>query len=387
MRLMIWHNILWPTYKGAVFSELHRLAVGRGHDLTIVHIAETEADRRALGPVDLSWHRYPYALLFKGAYGEVSKLKLWIAIATSTWKTKSDLTVVAGYHRPEYWLQAFIVRGRGGKLGLFCDSTAIDNRPSPLKELAKRFIFQMAHVILCYGQKSRDYVLSYGVDPRRVVDGCQAAAIPPDYRPEAALSRRLNAMQPSDEPRFLFVGRLAEEKSIDTLIKAFARLRAVHAKARLVIVGAGPDEEALRSVAARLTPPGAVTFVGSRHGPELDAEYASATCLVLPSRSEPWGLVVNEALSQGCPAVVSDRCGCRPELIVEGRTGWSFPWNDEDRLVEVLAAASDLCADRAATARACIDHIASYSPSAAATRILNGCERAMEPLPAKRRDP
>ena len=109
--------------------------------------------------------------------------------------------------------------------------------------------------------------------------------------------------------------------------------------AQLIIVGSGPEDTALRIVADKLAISDAVEFKGSLVGNSLIAEYRAASCLILPSRSETWGLVVNEALAQGCPAVVSNQCGCVPELIVQGETGFAFPFGDTNSLAAKLSEA------------------------------------------------
>src|SRR4051812_6916735 len=74
-RVDIWHNILWSTYKGAVFSELHKNARKAQLDTKVFQIAETERARMSLSGVDLSRHTYPYTLMFKGAYESVSVVR------------------------------------------------------------------------------------------------------------------------------------------------------------------------------------------------------------------------------------------------------------------------------------------------------------------------
>jgi glycosyltransferase involved in cell wall biosynthesis len=90
-----------------------------------------------------------------------------------------------------------------------------------------------------------------------------------------------------------------------------------------VFVGSGELEVALRESAAKLAVP--AFFTGFKNQSELPACYAAADALVLPSQSETWGLVVNEAMACGLPAVVSDVIGCVPDLIDEGATGYAFP--------------------------------------------------------------
>src|SRR5262249_35339737 len=67
VRIDIWHNILWSSYKGEVFSALHAYADNNKFTVRFFQIAETEGNRVALSGVDLTHHRYPYRLLFKGS--------------------------------------------------------------------------------------------------------------------------------------------------------------------------------------------------------------------------------------------------------------------------------------------------------------------------------
>jgi glycosyltransferase involved in cell wall biosynthesis len=372
MRVIVWHNLLWSRYKGVVWTELHHLAGQRGVELEIIQIAETESDRAVLSPVDLSWHQYPFKLLFKGAYSQIPKRRLYATMANETLRSKADLTLLAGYNSPEHWMQAFLLMLRRRKFALFCDSTLYDNPQTPLKGIAKRFIFSRANAIFCYGQRAREYLQHYGVPSEKIFHRNQTAALPPDYSRDAVLARRAKEAAPSAAPRYLYVGRLSPEKSIDTLIEAFALVRTHEPAATLVIVGRGPEEARLKALADKLSLGGSINFAGSKFDDALVAEYLAATCLVLPSKSEPWGLVVNEALSYGCPVIVSHRCGCVPELVIDGKTGYVFEWGNTGQMAEKMLSARDTFRDVAASAANCIQHIGQYTPQNAASAILEG---------------
>jgi glycosyltransferase involved in cell wall biosynthesis len=99
---------------------------------------------------------------------------------------------------------------------------------------------------------------------------------------------------------------------------------------------------------------------------------------VLPSTSEPWGLVVNEALSYGCPVVVSNVCGCVPELVIDNVTGFQYQVGNVDQLAHRMISVAHTFLDYEVVAKKCINHIASFSPENAAQQILYGCKQILK---------
>jgi len=89
-------------------------------------------------------------------------------------------------------------------------------------------------------------------------------------------------------------------------------------------------------------------------------------------------LVVNESLSYGCPVVVSDLCGCVPELVIDGVTGYSFVAGDVDALSAAMISATKMLENRLAVAKQCLDAVAAFTPECAASQILDGCVRILE---------
>jgi glycosyltransferase involved in cell wall biosynthesis len=86
-------------------------------------------------------------------------------------------------------------------------------------------------------------------------------------------------------------------------------------------------------------------------------------------------LVVNEALSYGCPVVVSSACGCVPDLVRDGLTGYSFEVGNVDDLVKAMDAVRSFSDNREAVARRCLDVVSEYTPERASSQILDGCVR------------
>src|SRR5262249_33959539 len=104
----------------------------------------------------------------------------------------------------------------------------------------------------------------------------------------------------------------------------------------VVIAGSGPLESAIAEEARRLGI--AVKLIGFLNQTELGRAYGIADCLTLPSDfAETWGLVVNEALATGLPAIVSAAVGCAPDLVRDGETGYTHPLDDVPALADRLA--------------------------------------------------
>jgi glycosyltransferase involved in cell wall biosynthesis len=330
----------------------------------------------SLSGVDLSYHDYPYELIFKGAYEDVPLYQRIIKLFWLTWTTKADFVVIAGYDKMEYWAQMLALVIRGKRRGVFCDSTALDRSYSMIKYILKRIYFNKCDLIFCYGERSRQYIIAHGVGHGKIIIRCQAAALSHDYYGLDIISCR--ASQISKNPQILYVGRLSQEKNLTVLLDAFARCRQRHPLATLRFVGDGPDRQSLEAKVRDSGLADAVLFVGSKNQDVLANEYFSSTCLVLPSLSEPWGLVVNEALSYGCPVVVSRNCGCVPELVIDSLTGFVFDPTDAEELSEKLDLVLAEFTDTTAVARACLGRISAFTPKAAAEQILTGCVDAIQ---------
>ncbi len=154
---------------------------------------------------------------------------------------------------------------------------------------------------------------------------------------------------PAEAFCFLFAGKLQEKKHPLDLLEALRRLVADRAAPalHLLVVGSGELERDCRQMAERWGLP--VSFSGFLNQGEMAVAYGACDALVLPSdRGETWGLVVNEAMACGLPAIVSDQVGCAEDLVIPGLSGAVFPCRDVEALAGALRA---MAADPAAAAR------------------------------------
>ena len=138
-------------------------------------------------------------------------------------------------------------------------------------------------------------------------------------------------------PVILFASKLQGRKRCGDLLEAYLRLcpaAGMEPHPYLVIVGDGEERAALEKRAAE-SGLGSIRFCGFRNQSELPRFFDLATVFVLPSRHEPWGLIVNEVMNAGRAVIVSDDVGCAPDLVRDGVEGYVFPAGD----VAALAAA------------------------------------------------
>lgn len=372
VRVDVWHNVLWARYKALVFTAMNAQSSSAGVECRFFQIADTEDERRSIYPVDLSWHDYPFKQLFKGSYSRIPLIKRVLCMGSEVFRTDAELTILAGYDRIENWVQAAVLKIRGRKVAVFCDSTILDKPQPTIRGIAKRLIFGMCSGVFCYSKRAAEYVGYYGVEPSRQIVGLQAPALPRDYDPSDAMRRRLAARNAVSDKSILFVGRLAKEKGVDLLLRAFQRLQSTEREARLTIVGSGPLKGELMQLAEELGIAKGVSFLEGIGFDELWEKYLESACFVLPSVSEPWGLVANEALSFGCPIIVSDACGCAGELAIPEKTGLSFESGSVEGLASALSEALHSFAETETVAKSCIDHAANFTPVSAARKIIAG---------------
>ncbi len=126
--------------------------------------------------------------------------------------------------------------------------------------------------------------------------------------------------RPADRPYIFAVGRLVEKKGFDLLLDAFARMETDYRTVDLVVGGSGPALADLQARSAELGVTHQVRFVGPLNREEVAASMAGAELFVLPSRLEPFGIVLLEAWRAGVAVVATNRGGPR-ELVNDGEDG------------------------------------------------------------------
>lgn len=246
---------------------------------------------------------------------------------------------------------------------------------SLLKRLTKQAVFpallRTFNAALYVGQHSRAYYEHFGYPRDRLyfsphcIDAERFAA----NATEEARAKRREAIGVSTEtPLILFAGKLVPFKRPLDVIRAAARMRADSSAAEVMIAGAGPLQEEVSAEAAKLGVP--LHALGFCNQSVMPSVYAAADVLALPSTGrETWGLVTNEALASGTPVVISDECGCAPDLSADGDVGRSYSGGDVEALANALAASLSSPPTK--------DAIREVSDAYSVSRAADGIEAAM----------
>ena len=233
---------------------------------------------------------------------------LWSALN----KASPQVIICGGYNYAASWEALLWARRHGVAFVLWSESNGQDARQGRAwVEFLKTYFLRHCDRFVVPGKASFEYLRSLGSPEASIltapnaVDNSWFATQAENTRAHAAEFREKLGL-PS---RFiLFVGRLVPEKGIFDLLEAYAKLESgVRSEVGLVFAGDGVSKEKLAQQAKRISP-GTVCFPGFAQREDLVALYALAETLVLPTHSEPWGLVVNEAMACGLPIIVSERC-------------------------------------------------------------------------------
>jgi 1,2-diacylglycerol 3-alpha-glucosyltransferase len=327
---VVWH---WGTMGPYHFARMRALAAYSSvFRLSVLETSDRDAH---------SWVRpvqsLPFSLLTLNGGGPPGE-----SIVQALRELKPDVIVTTGYHDPiaHAAYSRYRSANPNAKLVLWSESTEHDHSRSRLRELLKRVVAARHSAAIAAGEEHARYLRNLGFSSESIVvsgdcidnehfsRSAQAAWVPSHERSSIGLPERY----------FLYVGRLAPEKNLFRLLEAYRRYRALNATAEpasLVLVGDGPDRAGLESEIKSSGLPG-VTLAGTKQIDELPRFYANSECLILPSIREPWGLVVNEAMACGRPVLASSRCGCAPELIREGVTGFTFDPLDAEAIAQCM---------------------------------------------------
>lgn len=244
--------------------------------------------------------------------GNKSRLSKFLFILKLLKNTTYHNLIIQGWDELIYWIAAFI--SPPNKNGIMMESSILESKTNGYKGLFKKLFYSRISKAYVSGKSQADLTKALGFKGQLIVTkGVGLFNIRPQPKYKAT----------SLVKYFIYVGRLSSEKNLQFLIETFNQLPEL----TLNIVGFGPQELFLKSIAKNNT-----VFHGAIPNAELYNFYLENDVFVLPSISEPWGIVVEEALNNGLPIIVSNKVGCSTEIVKVGENGLIFNLDEKESL-------------------------------------------------------
>jgi len=314
-RVVVLTEIIAP-YRIPVFNVLAERAEV---DLHVIFLSETDNSMR-------QWRVYAEEIRFSYEVlpswrTRLGKYNILVnqSVTSALERAQPEVVVCGGYNYLASWQAQWWAKRNRVQFLLWCESTSSDQRGerAPV-ELLKGSFLRGCDGFVVPGKSSREYLLRLGVAAEKIFTAPNAVDI--DRFAAGARIVRDKAEQVRHSlglplRYFLFVGRMVRSKGIFDLMEAYGLLAPeLRSELGMVYAGDGPERAQLEKL-ARDVYPGVVYFPGFVHRDELAAYYGLAECFVLPTHSDPWGLVVNEAMACGLPVICSSVAGCAADLV------------------------------------------------------------------------
>ncbi len=283
--------------------------------------------------------RFRKQTLFPGwSYNATSWWQRFIRLARACLASRARHVFMCHVGDVEYFLAALVLRLAGRRLYVMTESKFDDLPRRAWREFAKKLFYLPYSGALVGGARTRAYMEFLGFSSDTIAEGYDTLSVA-RIRAHAGVPPAPDGT-PFAERHFTAIARFVAKKNLAALIAAYARYREVAGAAArpLVLCGSGPLEGELRAAASATE---GVRFAGFLQEEGVAKTLATTLASILPSVEEQWGLVVNEALAMGVPALVTDQVGARDSLVRAAVNGYVFePDNVEGlaRLMQRLAA-------------------------------------------------
>lgn len=269
---------------------------------------------------------------------DVKTFELRDSINSILAKTNPDVIAINGYSEKSARIALKWCLINSKKTILMSDSTKFDFKRKLIKEYIKSKIVRIYSSAIVGGQRNIEYLTGLGFNEKNifdcydVVDNNYFSSSVEKFRKDDITLRNKYKLPKN----FILVNaRFIPKKNILGIIRAYNTYqKRIIDPYHLVILGDGVLRDDITKLIIELNLSEQVILTGYIQYEELPIYYALAKFLILASLSEQWGLVVNEAMACGLPVIVSERCGCSPDLVKDGFNGFTFNPENIDELCD-----------------------------------------------------
>lgn len=368
-KVVIIHNIIAP-YKVALFNELSKLIP----NMEVIFIAERE--KRRDWNIDYTKINFRHTVLFKGSIENINSF----TIVKETWralnKIRPETSIICDYSNIFGWSALFWAKQNRNNLIFWLSSTFDDKKHYFPKELVKHFFLKYFDAFLAPGEKTKHYLEYMKVDNSKIIT--TGYSVDNEFFTEQYQLYKdkretlLNELEIKRKQNFIFIGRFAPEKNIFTLLYSFLEVSKINSAWGLILLGDGPLKNEVNTFISDNNLQNKILLPGFIQQEGIVQYLTASDVFVLPSLSEPWGLVVNEAMLCHLPVIVSTKCGCQPELVQEGVNGFSFDPNNQLKLTNLMRGFANGSYNIKSMREASFAIVTKHSPGIIAQNIITG---------------
>ena len=346
----------YGPYHFARVNDFHQRCEQVGMSCVAIELARSEATYAWVSEVATP---YPFVSVIPDRQLEqVRTSELVKRVFATLNQVNPSVIAIAGYGIPGMIAAGVWAMLHRKPMVLLSASKEDDASRSQWKERVKGWFVNRYDAALVGGQPQKRYLVKLGMSPDRVFTGYNVVGN------DAFAPEKIRSLpRPIERPFFLAVNRFVPRKNLVRLISAYAAYREQVCDRAwdLVLCGEGSAQAEIEAHIRDYDLEAVVHLPGFLQQAELLPYLAHAECFVHTSLQEQWGLVINEAMAAGLPVIVSNRCGCYEDLIVEGETGLGFDPEDTEALTRCLVRLSS--SDYRAMGEAGLRRIQKFSPA------------------------
>lgn len=299
-------------------------AINKNKKIFVIFVANETESKRSDDFLTLTEAEFPYVVLSEVEFENRDKLQNILKLKAVLSKISFKRIIISGWDLIEFWYIAFtnpIIKN-----AMALESTIYESKTTGVKALIKKIF--LARISKIFASGSLHKALLDSLSFKGQVAITKGVGI---IRKPAIRLRRDGKVK----NRIVYVGRLSPEKNLDKVIHVINELPWL----QFDIYGVGSQEQNLKKIAIEN-----VIFHGGIPNSKLEEIFVNADFFILPSKSEPWGLVVEEALYFDLPVIVSDRCGV-VELLDESSI-FSLDDDLKDKFVKLYESGQKICSNK-----------------------------------------
>ena len=287
---------------------------------------------------------------------------------------KPDILAISGYARPSMLVSLLWSVWHKKRTILFSDSKEDDASRSWWQEKFKSKLIKLYQAALVGGKPHQRYLEKLGMRVEAIFSGYDVVG-----NNIFSPTNLKHLPNPINQPYFLSINRFVPKKNLLFLLASYAEYCQLLGDRAwdLVLCGDGELRPQIETKIAQLNLQHKVHLPGFLQQEELLPYFAHAGCFIHASTTEQWGLVVNEAMAAGLPVLVSNRCGCFEDLIVEGVNGFGFDPGNSQQLTNLMLTISAENFDRQKIGQAALEHIQKFSPEYFAQSLTQAVQYAI----------